>query len=66
MYWTTTLLKNGLTPNQVAEVLKKGYSLDGMKQEHGNMEQTKAVYSALLNALKGSTDTIKIADALEL
>lgn len=55
------LLGNGLSSNQVAAILNKGYSLGGMRQEHGQVTQSDKAYSALLAELNTAEDTALVA-----
>ncbi|HSX35909.1 MAG TPA: hypothetical protein VLH84_03170 [Patescibacteria group bacterium] len=59
-----SLLGNGLEPQQVAAVLRRGYSLEGMQQEHGRVRQTEQAYEALLDRLQSSDDTAPVAQLL--
>lgn len=51
------LLANGLSPEQVAGLLKKSYSIRGIKEEHGDVSEADEVYEALVVCLAEQPET---------
>ncbi len=58
------LLDNGLSQEQVTGILRKGFSVEGIKKEHGNVSEADQVFNSLISALKAHPTTIGIGVAL--
>jgi hypothetical protein len=58
------LLANGISPEQVAGILKKSYSIRGIKEEHGDLAEADEVYDALLSSLDSHPETRLIRELI--
>lgn len=59
------LLSNGLSVEKVAAVLKKSFSIRGIKEEHGEVPEADHVYAALIASLESSTAAAGVAKLLK-
>ena len=59
------LLQSGLSIEQVAAVLKKSFSIRGIKEEHGNIEEADKVLESLKTSLANTDTTSAVADLLK-
>lgn len=58
------LLGNGLPSEKVAAILKKSFSIRGIKEEHGDVPEADTVYAALIESLGASATTAELASLL--
>jgi hypothetical protein len=58
------LLDNGLSNEQVAAILKKSYSIHGIKEEHGDIPEAEQTYEALVESITTSPKTAQLATLL--